>query len=289
MFRLPRRALAGPVYVLTGALALAAGGCAAPGGLDAGEPAPPVAAQPSPDPLWPAWSETSPTSPGAPAATREAPPLPLKGAPEIPAGGFGDDGVDVLDVVRADQRMKPYAAQGWIQAPGRAGLRPPVYQDLTGDGHPELIVAADTESGRTVLAAYTAREGKVYPILLTAGARMAVEALGRDLVVRTAAQDSVEHAVRYRWDGDRMTVVQDEKRYRKPAPGKDHDEKPVAPGVPPSIPPPGPSGAGTAPPAGTAPSAGAAPSGTAGTQPPAGARPPAAPSATPRPPVGAPR
>ncbi|MFJ7160108.1 FG-GAP repeat protein [Streptomyces sp. NPDC101118] len=197
------------------AVLLALGGCAAPGGLGVGEPAPAVSAQPRPEELWPAWAIGSPEAPGAAAATRQPPPEPLPDGPAVPAGGMA--AVDPLEVLRADKRMKPFLARGMISGPGHAGIRPPVLHDLTGDGKPDLVIGADLESGRSAIAVYTARDGRVVPVLYTSGRRMAVEALQHDLLVRTAANDGAEQAVRYRWDGRRLSVVSDEKRYRKGA------------------------------------------------------------------------
>ncbi|TDU78328.1 hypothetical protein [Streptomyces sp. KS 21] len=194
--------------------ALAAGGCAAPGGLGAGEPAPPVSAQPQPESLWPLWTDhTTPAAPGKPVGTREPPPQPLENAPEVGPGGLPS--VDVKDVVRADKQMKPFAAKGWIDAPGKVGIRPPLHRDLTGDGKPELIVAADAQTGRTALTMYTAEGTRIVPVLFTVGRRLAAEAIGGDLLLRTAADDGSEQAVRYHWDGERMRVVSDERRYSK--------------------------------------------------------------------------
>ncbi|MER7760273.1 hypothetical protein [Streptomyces sp. NPDC097619] len=206
------------------AVVLLLGGCAAPGGLAAGEPAPAVSAQPRPEELWPEWTEPSPDAPGAQVGTRVPPPQPLKNGPVVPAGGLA--ALDPAEVLAADKQMKAFAARGTLDGPGRAGLRPVVLRDLTGDGRPELLVAADLESGRTVLAVYTESGGRVVRILLTTGNRMAVETLGKDLLVRTAANDGAEQAVRYRWDGLRLIVVSDEKRFRRtpPPPGTGGDE-----------------------------------------------------------------
>ncbi|MCB5178124.1 hypothetical protein [Streptomyces antimicrobicus] len=212
MTRLPRRTTTAAAVCCL-AVAAAVGGCGAPGGLAEGTPVPAVSAQPTPEPLWPAWTDRSRGTPGAAVSDRQPPPAPLPHAPAVPPEGLG--AVDAMAVVTADKRMKPYAAKGWIQAPGRPGLRPAVHVDLTGDGRPELVVAADTESGRSALTVYRAQDGRIHPVLFAMGTRMAVETLGTDLLVRTATSDGAESAVRYRWDGVRMTVVSDEKRYPK--------------------------------------------------------------------------
>lgn len=204
--RLPRRAA---LFAVAAAILLA--GCGSVDGLDAGEPAPSVSVQPHPDPLWPAWSSTSSKAPGTDTATRQPPPEALVGLPKLGKGGLGTE--DFRKVLRADPRMKPLAGHDEIDRPGRAGLRPPLLTDLTGDGRPELLVAADTESGRSVLAVYTEQEGRVYPILLTTGKRVSVETLGPDLLVRTPCTDGGEQAVRFHWDGVRMSTVSDNKSY----------------------------------------------------------------------------
>ncbi|MFD7261139.1 hypothetical protein [Streptomyces sp. NPDC059874] len=210
--------------------AVAAGGCATPGGLGAASPAPPVSMQPRPEPLWPAWTE----SPGAAVGRREPPPMPLKNAPA--PGPNGLVGLDAGQVAGADPRMKPYLGKAdALRAPGRAGVRPPVYKDLTGDGNPELIVAADVPTGRSALSVYAVADGKIVSVLFTIGRQLTAESIGSDLLVRIAADDGSEQAVRYHWDGDRMSVVNDERTFREtgsecavesPAPGSSaHDER----------------------------------------------------------------
>ncbi|MET3983686.1 hypothetical protein [Streptomyces sp. PvR034] len=220
--RLSRRLTA----ALLCACALAAGGCAAPGGLSPGEPAPPMSPQPRPDPLWPAWTEHTDQAPGVEVGTRVPPPQPLKGAPAVPAGGLG--AMSYMEILRADPMMRPYTRQGAISAPGRAGVRPPVYKDLTASGGLELIAAADTESGRSVLSVYTVVDGQVVSVLYTTGLRMEVEAMGADLLVRTTPDEGIEQAARFRWDGTRMTVSSEEKRYHKPGSGTAPDTGPGA-------------------------------------------------------------
>lgn len=206
MTRLTRRSLLAAALLCTGL-----GGCAAPGGLGRSEPAPPVSAQPKPEQLWPLWNEDSPKSSGTAVANRMPPPEPLPGAPAV--GPEGLEKVDVTAVLRADKRMKQFAGTGKIEGPGRAGVRPARFADVTGDGKPELIVAADSASGRSVLSIYTVADGKIVPILFTSGRRMSPEILGTDLLVRTADDDGSAHAIRYHWDGQRMTVLSDEHQF----------------------------------------------------------------------------
>ncbi|MGW5737145.1 MULTISPECIES: hypothetical protein [Streptomyces] len=227
----PHRRLLRRAAVLTATAAVVLAGCGSVDGLDPGEPAPSVSVQPRPEPLWPAWTSTSPEAPGADTATHQPPPEALKGLPEL-----GDDGLrteDFRTILRADPRMKPLADRGEINHPGQAGIRPPLLMDLTGDGHPELLVAADTESGRSVLAVYKERDGHVYPVLFTAGKRVSIETLGQDLLVRSWCADGGQQAVRYHWDGVRMSTVSDNKSYKK-TPDSD-GSRPTAP-TPPTTP-----------------------------------------------------
>lgn len=207
MTRPTLRSLAAAALLCTG---LGAGGCAAPGGLGTAEVAPPVSSQPQPRPLWPSWTE-SPSSGGTAVAGRVPPPRPLEGAPAV--GPEGIEKVDVMAVIRADKAMKRFGDGKKIEGPGRAGVRPARFADLTGDGKPELIVAADSETGRSVLSVYTAAGGKIVPILFTSGRRMSAETVGADLLVRTTDDDGSAHDIRYHWDGQRMSVLSDEHKF----------------------------------------------------------------------------
>lgn len=218
--RLLRRAAA-----LTATAAVALAGCGSVDGLDAGEPAPSVSVQPRPQPLWPAWSGTSTEAPGADTATHQPPPEALEELPKLGEGGLRTE--DFREVLRADPRMKPLAGRGEIDRPGQVGLRPPLLTDLTGDGRPELLVAADTENGRSVLSVYEEREGRVYPVLFTSGKRVSIETLGRDLLVRGSCADGGQQAVRFHWDGVRMSTVSDTKNYKKDDAGADGSPSPT--------------------------------------------------------------
>ncbi|MBM7172421.1 hypothetical protein JQK87_29315 [Streptomyces sp. G44] len=218
-----RRALllgAAPLAALAALVALALTACAGPDSLGPGEAVPPVSAQPRPEVVWPGWSGTSPRAPGADAATHQPPPKALKGLPEVGSAGLAS--LNVHAVLRADPRTRPLADRGLIDRPGRAGLRRPAFLDLTGDKKPEMLVAADTESGRNVLAVYSARGGKVYPVLLTSGRRMSVETIGSDLLVRTPCAEGGEQAVRFHWDGERMSTVSDFRDFRDSGDFRDH-------------------------------------------------------------------
>ncbi|WP_030793999.1 hypothetical protein [Streptomyces sp. NRRL S-920] len=227
-----RRPLTLGAALLAALAASVLAGCAGPGGLGPGEAVPPVSAQPHPEAVWPAWSGTSSRAPGADAATRQPPPQALKGLRQVGSGGLAS--LDVHAVLRADPRMRPLADRGLIDRPGRAGLRPPRFMDLTGDKKPEMLVAADTESGRNVLAVYTERGGKVYPALFTSGRRMSVETIGSDLLVRTPCSDGGEQAVRFHWDGARMSTISDVTEYHKDDKKSGGASEPSEPGPHPS-------------------------------------------------------
>ncbi|MFD4479643.1 hypothetical protein ACFWPU_26515 [Streptomyces sp. NPDC058471] len=209
----PRRRALRRAALFTATAAVVLAGCGSVDGLGPGEPAPSVSVQPRPEPLWPAWSGTSSEAPGADTATHQPPPEALEGLPKLGKDGLRTE--DFRKVLRADPRMKPLAERGEIDRPGEAGIRPPLLTDLTGDGRPELLVAADTESGRSVLAVYKERDGRVYPILFTAGKRVSIETLGQDVLVRSSCADGGQQAVRYHWDGVRMSTVSDNKSYKK--------------------------------------------------------------------------
>lgn len=206
MSRLTRRGLLAAALLCVGL-----GGCAAPDGLGRSEPAPPVSAQPQAKPLWPMWTEESPKAGGAAVSSQAPPPSPLDGAPTVGPEGIAK--VDVRAVLYADRQMRPFAKIKDIPSPGRPGLRPPRFTDVTGEGKPQLIVAVDTETGRSILAVYTTVGGKILPILHTSGRRLSPETVGTDLLVRTADDDGSAHAIRYHWDGVRMVVVSDEKHF----------------------------------------------------------------------------
>ena len=94
-----------------------------------------------------------------------------------------------------------------------------------------MLVAADTESGRSVLAVYREHGGKVYPILFTSGRNLAVETIGPDLLVRTPCSEGGEQAVRFHWDGARMSTVSDIKNYKSDKGDKNYrrSDRPTGP------------------------------------------------------------
>ncbi|MCX5382626.1 hypothetical protein [Streptomyces sp. NBC_00083] len=203
------------------AVLVALSGCGARSGLVEGDRAYEVPLQPRPQQLWPAWYESDARRNGVMGSGRPEPRAPLDGAPRVPKEGLR--ALDPKAVLAADPAAKGLTRLPLIGHPGRPGIRPPVLHDLTGhDGAPELILSADLENRRTVVIVYTARDGKVVPILYTSGSRLAVETVGADLVTRGAADDGAQQTVRYRWDGTRMSPVSDDKTYRNmdpPAPG----------------------------------------------------------------------
>ncbi|MFI6050439.1 hypothetical protein ACIBCO_10160 [Streptomyces violascens] len=223
-FRILRAAaIAGIAAFGVAAVVLAISGCGSRSGLVEGGRASAVALQPRPQELWPAWYESETRRDGVMASGRGEPPVPLPASLKVPKEGLR--GMDPTAILKADPRAKSLVRLPMIDHPGRAGIRPPVLHDLTGqDGSPELIIAADLETRRTVVIVYTVRDGRVVPILYTVGTRLAVEAVGTDLVTRGAADDGAEQAVRYRWDGARLSPVSDIKTYKDIAP-KDRDTK----------------------------------------------------------------
>ncbi|MFI6942865.1 hypothetical protein ACIBI4_26655 [Streptomyces sp. NPDC050418] len=222
-----RTPLAALVCAVLGVALLA--GCGDPNGLDRGTHAPAVAEQPRPEAVWPAWSKALPKTPGDGAASQEAPSA-LKGV-AVPESGLAK--VAVRDVLRADPDMRGYARLRDLTGPGRAGIRPPRLADLTGDGRKDLVVAVDTVSGRTVVAVYTARDGKAYRILRSGGQRLCVETLGGDLLLRTP-KDGGENAVRYHWNGVLLAALSDTTTYPRnqsaatPAPQRTRDHRSCA-------------------------------------------------------------
>ncbi|MFE4861574.1 hypothetical protein [Streptomyces sp. NPDC056670] len=249
-------AIAAIVAVGIAAVVLVLSGCGSRSGLVEGGRASPVALQPGPQELWPAWYESESRREGVMASGRGDAPAPLDRAPKVPKEGLR--GMDPTAVLKADPRGKSLLRLPLIERPGRPGIRPPVFHDLTGNAgsSPELIIAADLENRRTAVIVYSLRDGKVVPILYTVGTRLAVEAVGTDLVTRGAADDGAEQVVRYRWDGVRLSPVRDDKTYKDITPGKPgkqgkpgtqgtqkEQEKqgdPGAPGAPGSRPTPGP-------------------------------------------------
>ncbi|MFD7338696.1 hypothetical protein ACFV98_22210 [Streptomyces violascens] len=235
-FRILRAAaIAGIAAFGVAAVVLAISGCGSRSGLMEGAQASAVALQPRPQELWPAWYESETQRDGVMASGRGEPPVPLPASLKVPKEGLR--GMDPMAILKADPRAKSLVRLPMIDRPGRAGIRPPVLHDLTGqDGSPELIIAADLETRRTVVIVYTVRDGRVVPVLYTVGTRLAVEAVGTDLVTRGAADDGAEQAVRYRWDGARLSPVSDIKTYKDIAPKgrdtKDTTDDPETPETP---------------------------------------------------------
>ncbi|WP_438294006.1 hypothetical protein [Streptomyces sp. HUAS TT7] len=233
-FRILRAAaIAGIAAFGIAAVVLALSGCGSRSGLVEGGQASAVALQPRPQELWPAWYESETRRDGVMASGRGEPPVPLPASLKVPKEGLR--GMDPMAILKADPRAKSLVRLPMIDRPGRPGIRPPVLHDLTGqDGSTELIVAADLETRRTVVIVYTVRDGRVVPVLYTVGTRLAVEAVGTDLVTRGAADDGAEQAVRYRWDGARLSPVSDIKTYKDIAPKgqdtKDTKDDPETPG-----------------------------------------------------------
>ncbi|WP_371597862.1 hypothetical protein [Streptomyces sp. NBC_00564] len=176
-------------------------------------PEPPYAS-PGPESVWTAWPSTPSASPGADTSAYRSPEA-LKGLPAV--GPEGLAGMDVRAIMRADPEMEPHADHPLIDSPGQPGIRSPQYMDLSGNSNPELLVAVDTESGHTLLAVYSVRDGKVYPVLTTTGRHVAVHTHGSDLLLHAASEDGAEQVMRFRWDGVRLSTVSDINRYGTPS------------------------------------------------------------------------
>ncbi|MFJ9340635.1 hypothetical protein ACIRP0_15250 [Streptomyces sp. NPDC101733] len=73
------------------------------------------------------------------------------------------------------------------------------------------------------------RDDGIVPVLYLLGRRMAAEALDQDLLIRTAVDEGAEEAVRFHWDGWRMTAVSSERRWNRSLPDPDPDPRPSAP------------------------------------------------------------
>ncbi|MFE2599120.1 hypothetical protein ACFXCZ_21905 [Streptomyces sp. NPDC059396] len=135
---------------------------------------------------------------------------PLDGI-RVPADG-GLDGLSVAALLSRDPRLPERSRAALRDCPGpRCPVRPPVYEDVTGDGRAELVVAVDEPAARrTFLAVYQAAAGRVRPLLVHPGAPGAGLAVAGGDLLLTVAEDAGPRTVRYRWDGAALTAVGDE-------------------------------------------------------------------------------
>ncbi|MBT2386276.1 hypothetical protein [Streptomyces sp. ISL-11] len=212
-----------PARVLAAAalLAVAATGCGTVGEpVGAGRTAPAAA----PSRLWP-------DRPPAPTPTGEqhddVTSTRVPGIAAIPSGDVrAADPYTVIkaevaahrdDVTGADGLDDPTAAKIASCTRGRPGcpLRAPVYRDLTGDGHDELIMGIEMEEHLVGLRCYTVVDGRLTRVMATVVQPSAIEVAGRDLIVWEPST-TPHYAVRsvYSWDAHRryMDLRSDEIR-----------------------------------------------------------------------------
>ncbi|ARZ71999.1 hypothetical protein SMD11_6423 [Streptomyces albireticuli] len=203
--RRPVRALAAAAL-----LAVAATGCASVGEpVSAGTTAP-VAA---PSRLW-ADRPPAPTPTGEQHEDDSATNVP--GLPAVPSGDIRK--VDPYAVIKAEvaaHRHDVTGADGLDEATaaklatcdGRTRdcpLRPPVYRDLTGDGHDELVMGIEMADHLVGLRCYTVTGGRLTRVMATVVQPTSIEIAGRDLIVWEPA-GTPHYAVRsvYAWDAHR--------------------------------------------------------------------------------------
>ncbi|RAJ42724.1 hypothetical protein K353_02400 [Kitasatospora sp. SolWspMP-SS2h] len=196
---------------------VAATGCRAPGALEDAGAARPVRAHPSPQPLWP--DAAAGPAPARPAAVEQQKPAPLPGL--------------ALDALTGTDARTPLAADPALGPPERTALaagcahcavRPAQYRDLDGDGRPELLTAvlfdAGPDSPRAVLHVYALRGREVLPVLaVPAAPDFTAETVGADLVVHEPTGPFAETSSTYRWNTDRMVLV--DRRIKVLGPGAD--------------------------------------------------------------------
>ncbi|WP_189134622.1 hypothetical protein [Wenjunlia tyrosinilytica] len=193
---------------LAGALALLAG-CGAPGRLRGDGPTP---AASSPIQLW-TDEAPSPPSPSPPDTYEDA--FRVPGLPEVASNDIRD--VNTIDVVRKDattmnkatdldEALLPLVTSGCAHG---CRFRTPAYQDITGDGELDLIIATDfKEDHYASVHAYALRKGKVFRILASGACFAAVEVSDKRLTIRapdpfTGLLDSTI----YGWDGWKHGMV----------------------------------------------------------------------------------
>ncbi|PNE32276.1 hypothetical protein AF335_20060 [Streptomyces eurocidicus] len=212
------------MLVATGAAATACTSVGEP--VSAGTTAP-VAA---PSRLWPD-RPPAPTPTGEQHEDDSATNVP--GFPAVPSGDIHK--VNPYSVIKAEvaaHRKDVTGADGLDEGTaaklttcdGRAPdcpLRPPVYRDLTGDGHDELIMGIEMADHLVGLRCYTVTGGRLTRVMATVVQPTSIEIAGRDLIVWEPA-GTPHYAVRsvYAWDAHRryMEFKSDEIRRVGPAP-----------------------------------------------------------------------
>ncbi|MEN8651975.1 hypothetical protein ABCR94_15500 [Streptomyces sp. 21So2-11] len=162
---------------------------------------PPVSASP----LWPDYAPPVPPNAGGP--TPPTPQYPVLEGVTVPTGGLRK--VPVKELLEKDPSVPRLVRDALTDCPGTdCGLRRPVYRDVTGDGHDEVVVAWDeTSAGLTLIHVYRASGSTVRPVLTSLGSLgLTGETLGHDLVI-TSTADNGRFTVRYRWNGTVLAAV----------------------------------------------------------------------------------
>ncbi|WP_424212873.1 hypothetical protein ACN20G_12775 [Streptomyces sp. BI20] len=204
------------VLLLALAVGLGAVGCADAEGLrdvgDLGEVKAPLT-------LWPAL-HPSPAAPGQRPGTA----APVPGVARVPDGSLA--GVSALSLLRADitaatrqdggtgRLVDPRAVQRLAlcdesESGGpKCPMRPPVLNDVTDDGKPDLIVALDLDGRLSELRVYTVRDGVVTRVLARRAVLEGVEVAAGHLAVREPTSNPSKVSVSdYTWDKDAGSMV----------------------------------------------------------------------------------
>ncbi|MYV96741.1 hypothetical protein [Streptomyces sp. SID3343] len=206
-----RAAVAVVVCLLTASGLSGLSGCARDGGAVDGGAAPSITPPPVAVPLWPSSAPSAfPDAPGAAVREPESITVPLS-APD--SGDLRD--VSPQAIVLADRVPGEEMRARVRGCPADCGLREPMYRDLTGDGHVDLLVAVDEPSGRTGLLAYTLLDGRIAHILGVEDFLTGIDTLGADVVTHErlyAASDpvccpSLQYSTRYRWNGRELNPI----------------------------------------------------------------------------------
>ncbi|MER6331262.1 hypothetical protein ABT298_18410 [Streptomyces sp. NPDC001034] len=238
-FRRPVRAvLAAAAVALLSATAAACG--------DAGQlqSAGPTQAADSPAKLWPDLRPAS--SPAYPydVATRET----VKG---LTVHGGDIRAVDPVDVVEAELKAHPddYGSKGAYHATvdrvkecrpgGDRALCPllkPYYQDLTGDGRPDLTLGFRLyPTNQTAVRVYTVEGSHLVQVLADNDAILGVELAGRALIERNPADISgYEYRTTWEWDPGQRAMVFSRDEYLHTGAGRGPRKPTASPSASPS-------------------------------------------------------
>ncbi|WP_344097765.1 hypothetical protein, partial [Streptomyces stramineus] len=151
----------------------------------------------------------------------------VPGVPAVPSGDVRD--IDPLTVVKAEvaaHRRDVTGADGLDEATAAkvvactreerdCPVRSPVYRDLTGDGHEDMVVGIDMADHFLSLRCYTVVKGELTRIMAAIVQPSSIEVAGRELIVWEPST-TPHYAVRsvYAWDAHRryMELQSDEIR-----------------------------------------------------------------------------